>query len=135
MASAIASELAVLRRCAAAERRERPSLPEATQALSRVANAGEFPAAWVPALTACAWKPIFSAKPDALKAAAAGKGTDEGAPSGRYLDVDARQVFTSGGEVESGFRLLWGALRVAFCGAFEMADGRRRIPHTRAAGC
>ena len=169
---AIEGPLAVLRRCSATSDQQ-PTPWQATEALAIVANAGvhpvisatgvvtqqpagqmtgaQPPAAWLPVLSTSAWRPIFSAKPDALKAAAAdGRGrttarrhdgtartvtrppsvTD--AKPGRLLRVDARQSFTPDERVENSVRLWRGVASLSFCGAFEMR-GRRmsiRMPHS-----
>ena len=138
--ASIQSHLEVLRRCARAATAERPEPSEATLALARVANAGVHPDAWLPALCDGGWRPVFSAKPEALKAAAAREkapaaAADEMAMAsneaagplvscGRFLTVDAEQRFTKDGQVENTVRLLFGALRLSFCGPFEM-NGRR----------
>ena len=76
--------------------------------------------------------PVFSAKPDALKAAArpgypkAGEGA--AAPlTGRFLPVSARQTFTvdsgsdSSGRFSNEITAFKGILRVTFLGSFEIA--------------
>ena len=94
--ASIEGPLAVLRRCGATSEQQ-PTPWQATEALALVANAGVHPVisttvvvtqqppgqmtgetttqpppAWLPVMTgASAWRPIFTAKPDALKAAAA----------------------------------------------------------------
>ena len=166
-ARAIEGPLAVLRRCSATSDQQ-PTPWQATEALAIVANAGvhpvisatgvvtqqpagqmtgaQPPAAWLPVLSTSAWRPIFSAKPDALKAAAAdGRGrttarrhdgttrtvtrppsvTD--AKPGRLLRVDARQSFTPDERVENSVRLWRGVASLSFCGAFEMRGRRMSI--------
>ena len=134
--ASIAAQLSVLRRCAASDRGARPSLGDATVALSRVANAGVHPPSWEPALCEKNWRPIFSAKPDALKAAAAAEelitqGCDDAArlPSsvGRYLTLSAQQRFTSNGQVANTVRLLWGTIGLTFSGSFTMSGRRMEI--------
>ena len=84
-------------------------------------------------LCGVSWKPIFSAKPAALKAAAAdARGTPRppacvDAPPGRFLNVDARQTFSADGRTENSLRFLWGAVRLSFCGLYEMSGRRMSI--------
>ena len=64
----------VLRQCTSSS--NRPGLSDATQALTLVANAGIHPEGWTPGLRARKWRPVFSTKTGALKAAAADAFTD-----------------------------------------------------------
>jgi hypothetical protein len=122
VAPQLSAEIAVLRRCSAVD--SRPSVADATRALSVVANGGARPESWETALSACSWKPVFSAKPAALK----GVGADDAdAPLGRYLGVSASQSFTSDGRIENEVRLLWGLMRLAFLGAYVMNGRAMRI--------
>ena len=152
----------MLHRCAASKA-ARPELVRATLALAHVANAGAHPPSWAPALCDVGWRPVLSAKPGALKAAAAmeaegkrlggtaadakdadGKNADgephdtpagrndadeksADMPAGRFLTFDAEQRFTADGRVENTVRLLWGAIRLSFCGTYEMIGRRMRI--------
>ena len=128
-AASIDSPLALLRQCAA-PLAERPTPAEATQALALVANAGVHPNEWAPVLSSSRWRPIFSAKPGSLKAAAAdGRASPRppglaNAPPGRFFHVEAAQTFGTDGRVEDAFRLLWGAVRLSLVGAYEL-NGRR----------
>lgn len=131
-AASIGAPLEVLRQCAAPSA-ERPTPAEATQALALVANAGVHPDDWASALSASRWRPVFSAKPDSLKAAAAdGRSVPRppelsGAPPGRFLSVDAAQTFGADGRLENGFRLLWGAVRLSLFGVYELSGRRMTI--------
>ena len=98
---------------------ERPTLSEATRALSVAANAGVHPASWPTALSANTWRAVFSAKPDAMKAVASGESAD--APVGRFLTLDAEQTFTADGRVDNSVGLLWGAIWLAFCGTYTVS--------------
>ena len=118
----LAAEIDVLRRCSAVD--SRPSVADATRALSVVANGGARPESWETALSACSWKPVFSAKPAALKGVGA---EDADAPLGRYLGVSASQSFTSDGRIENEIRLLWNLVRLAFLGAYVMNGRAMRI--------
>ena len=61
VAPQLAAEIDVLRRCSSAVD-SRPSVADATRALSVVANGGGArPESWEAALSACSWKPVFSA--------------------------------------------------------------------------
>lgn len=125
--SLIQDPLTALRRCGASP----PSTPQqATEALAIVANAGVHPPEWLPVLTGKEWRPLFSANPDALKAAAADArnvprppGVADAKP-GRMLKVDAMQSFTADGKVVNRIRLLRGFVSLSFCGDFDM-QGRR----------
>ena len=169
--ASIEGPLAVLRRCSPTSEQQ-PTPWQATEALAIVANAGVHPVisatglvtqqppgqmtvvqppAWLPVLsTSAAWRPIFSAKPDALKAAAAdGRGRTTAwrhdgtartvtrppsvidAKPGRMLRVDERQSFSADGRVVNTVRLWRGVASLSFCGAFDLR-GRRmsiRMPH------
>jgi hypothetical protein len=84
-------------------------------------------------LSASSWRPVFSAKPDALKAAAAdSRGVsrpDAVADSGpgRFLKFDAAQTFSSDGRVTNAFRLARGVVSLSFDGAFDMSGRRMTI--------
>ena len=139
----IAVHLDVLRQCSASASSARPEVAAATLALARVANAGARPpAGWAPALCGKGWRPVFSASPEALKAAAAKELDGADAPlaqthvTGRFLSFDAEQRFTADeeaaaddnkGTVENTVRLLWGAVRLSFCGGYEMSGRRMSI--------
>ena len=132
-ASSIDAPLHVLRQSCATPAAERPTPAEATQALALVANAGVHPDDWSSALSASRWRPVFSAKPDSLKAAAAdGRGVPRpqelaDASPGRFLNVDAAQTFGSDGRLENTFRLLWGVVCLHLFGVYEMSGRRMTI--------
>ena len=129
-ASAIDDQLEILRQCTSSAR---PALPQATQALAIASNAGVHPENWTAALSGKQWKPVFSAKPGALKAAAAdARGIPRppavaAASPGRFLNVDAQQTFSADGGMENSLRFLWGAVRFSFCGLYEMSGRRMTI--------
>ena len=123
VAPQLAAEIDVLRRCSAVD--SRPSVADATRALCVVANGGARPESWETALSACSWKPVFSAKPAALK----GVGADDAdAPLGRYLGVSASQMLHfRRPHRERGSAALWGLVRLAFLGAYVMNGRAMRI--------
>lgn len=130
----------VLRRCGA-NCDDRPTPEQATEALALVANAGVRPPAWLPVLSAGSWRPIFSATPDALKAAAADgravprpPGVANARPGRMYFPSSVvwagctqTQSFTADGQLENTLRLWRGVLSFSFCGAFDLTGRRMSI--------
>ena len=120
----------------------RPDAREVTAALAELSNAGAHPDSWAAALESddrSSWRPVFSAKPEALKAAAkaarvGGATASRAASAGKYLSVPGGQTFrwaADGGEFANTVRVFGGALELSFAGSFSMVGRRMTLVFQR----